>query len=251
MSIQLIEAFPKEFRECTEPVSLEVSEFFYDTIQGENFVGYPAAFLRLQGCTLHCAWCDTQEVWRKGNPYGINELVQMIVESPLADKLRNGQHLVVTGGSPLRQQNELIQFVTLLNNTLQFPVVIEIENECTIMPDDELIRFVYIWNNSPKLSSSANGRSSRYKPDVIRKLASLSGSWFKFVIEDETDWQEIQADFLDTGLLRKWQIVLMPLGDTREKVLENAPKVAEMAVKYGVRYTNREHIILWDKKTGV
>ena len=65
------------------------------------------------------------------------------------------------------------------------------------------------------------------------------------------DWQEIKRDFLDTGLIQKNQIILMPLGATREELLQNRQRVVDIAVRENVRYSTREHVILWDKKTGV
>lgn len=51
----IIESYP-DFTRRVDPNEpfLNVSEFFMDTLQGENFVGYPAAFLRLQNCTQSC-----------------------------------------------------------------------------------------------------------------------------------------------------------------------------------------------------
>ncbi|MGB5444600.1 MAG: 7-carboxy-7-deazaguanine synthase QueE [Psychromonas sp.] len=41
----------------------KVNELF-QTIQGEGFyTGVPAIFLRLQGCDVGCAWCDTKHTW--------------------------------------------------------------------------------------------------------------------------------------------------------------------------------------------
>ena len=42
---------------------LKINEIF-DTIQGEAyFTGTPATFIRLQGCPVGCAWCDTKHTW--------------------------------------------------------------------------------------------------------------------------------------------------------------------------------------------
>lgn len=252
MSKQLIEAFPKEQKQPATFPYLEVSEFFYDTIQGEGInMGHPAAFLRLQHCILSCTWCDSEEVWREGNPYGIDGLIQMIIGSGLGGKLIDGHHLVLTGGSPLKQQTALVYFVEELTKTLGMLPYIEIENECVIKPFKTLIPLVSCWNNSPKLSNSGNSRFGRYKPDVIGMTASLENSWFKFVVTCDCEWEEIQMDFLDTNLITKEQIILMPQGQTREELKESMLQTVEMAIKYGVRYTSREHITLWDKKTGV
>lgn len=257
MSTCIIEANPVYKREVNPALLipgqyLEISEFFFDTIQGENFVGYPAAFLRLKNCTLSCQWCDTQEVWRFGNPYLFSELFELMQYFDLIRRLQEGQHLVLTGGSPLRQQWALINFLTEFESRYKFIPIIEIENECTIMPKPEMIKFVSCWNNSPKLESSGNSRSSRHHPEILEKLSSLSHSWFKFVISDpEQDWEEIDRDFIRTGLIRKEQIVLMPQGATRDELIANRQAVVNLAVSKNVRYSTREHIILWDKKTGV
>ena len=40
-----------------------IAETFY-SIQGEGATaGLPAVFVRLQGCTVGCGWCDTKYSW--------------------------------------------------------------------------------------------------------------------------------------------------------------------------------------------
>ncbi|GAM63268.1 queuosine biosynthesis queE radical SAM [Vibrio ishigakensis] len=42
---------------------LKLNEIF-ETIQGEGFfTGVPSIFIRLQGCPVGCAWCDTKQTW--------------------------------------------------------------------------------------------------------------------------------------------------------------------------------------------
>lgn len=41
-----------------------INEMF-QTLQGEGyFTGVPAIFIRLQGCPVGCAWCDTKHTWK-------------------------------------------------------------------------------------------------------------------------------------------------------------------------------------------
>lgn len=230
---------------------LEVAEFFCDTIQGENFVGWPSAFLRVQHCSLSCTWCDTQEVWRYGNPYTFPELFDIMEKNEVIEKFKQGQHLVLTGGSPVKQQNALIVFIKEFIDRYGFKPFIEIENECTIMPKLDLIAYVDIWNNSPKLRNSGNVDIIRYQPELLKYISSFTNSWFKFVIEKEQDWQEIQNDFLDKELIYKNQVVLMPLGATRKELHANKQMVLEMAITHNVRYSTREQVEIWDLKTGV
>ncbi len=252
MSKIIIEANPTFRRVVSEKDrSLDVAEFFCDTIQGENFIGWPSAFLRVQHCTLNCSFCDTKEAWRCGNPYSFDEIFEMMEKSDLIRKFTEGQHLVITGGSPLLQQDKLISILKEFIQRYGFKPFIEIENECTLLPDQMLIDLTDCWNNSPKTANSGVRREIRYKPEIISKLASLKNSWFKFVVSREEDWNEIKSDFLDTALIKKSQVVLMPLGCTREELIRNREPVLEIAIRENVRYSTREHIVLWNNKTGV
>jgi 7-carboxy-7-deazaguanine synthase len=231
---------------------LNISEFYYDTIQGEGiYTGYPAAFLRLKGCHLNCVYCDTAEVWRYGSPWSFNEIFEQINKTNLISKLMLGQHLVLTGGSPLLQQDRLLNFLMTLSSKYHFKPFIEIENEATIMPYYGLETFIKCWNNSPKLESSGVDFDRRFKPDVIRRLSSFENSWFKFVISKEDDWDEIEAGFLMANLIKREQIILMPEGATKQEIEMKQDIVVNLAIENDVKYCTREHIVLWGKKTGI
>lgn len=231
---------------------LEIAEFFYDTIQGEGInIGYPSAFLRVQHCTLDCWWCDTKAVWRAGNPYTFDELFEMMDATSLVSQLKKGQHLILTGGSPMKQQQGLTHFLQVFKQRYGFKPFVEIENECTLMPEPGFAEMIDVWNNSPKLWHSGNPQVLRYQPAIIKYLSDLSNAWFKFVIAKEKDWEEIDTSFLEPGLIKRNQIILMPLGASREELHENRERAVEMAIREGVKYCSREQIELWDKKTGV
>jgi len=232
--------------------SLAVSEMFGDTLQGEGiWAGHSATFLRLQGCTLDCVWCDTAEVWRKGNRYTFADLCALLRISGLVEKLKEGQHLVLTGGSPLKQQAQLIGFIQYFINIFGFKPYIEVENETVLMPDPVFAEYVDCWNNSPKLSNSGMKERARYKPEVIKATAQLPNSWFKFVVRDYLDWAEIQIHFIDTGLITKDQVILMPCGQTQEELALSRPLVADIASDKGVLFSDRLHVTIWNHKTGV
>jgi 7-carboxy-7-deazaguanine synthase len=258
MSKQLIEAGtfnnPDEYGKAPYNQTLDVSEFFTDTIQGEGiYTGINATFLRLQGCTLNCIWCDTTEVWQVGSPWTFDQLFKLMEEANVINKLRDtmAHHLIITGGSPLLQQMRIVSFIKEFIDKYGFLPFIEVENEVALPIHPDLDRYVSCWNNSPKLSTSGNSRVSRYKEKIIKDTANLMNSWFKFVITSSKDWDEIFEDFIAQGLVKYRQIILMPEGVTREQILKNGPKVAELAIKHNVNYSSREHVILWDRKTGV
>ncbi len=77
-------------------MSLRVNETFI-SIQGEStFAGFPCVFVRLTGCPLRCAWCDTQYAYDDGEEMRVGEIVEKV--------LAYGAWLVeITGGEPLAQ----------------------------------------------------------------------------------------------------------------------------------------------------
>lgn len=235
--------------------SLVVSEFFFDTIQGEGrYVGTPAAFLRLAGCPLNCKWCDTAAVWSKGTRVRIDWLIDRMIYMGLADRLsrRWTYHLVVTGGSPLLQEKQLCKFFVKFFQMLDFYPTVELENECSI-ESNGIEPYIYCWNNSPKLSSSGVPREKRINGAAIRRLQGLSFGdvYYKFVVKDEKDIDELENDFVIPYSIQKSQVYLMPLGADREEYNSNREKVVALAIKHGYRYSPREHIAIWDKKTGI
>lgn len=222
---------------------LDVMEFFCDSLQGEGvYSGCPSTFLRLQGCTLDCQWCDTQ--WRLGHTYSFAQLFDLMESFEVIDKLNRGQHLVITGGSPLKQQNRIVAFLLQFEQRYRFSPFVEIENECTLIPSLEITGCVDAWDNSPKLAHSGMKKKARIKPEVLKLLSTYSNSWFKFVVRSRVDWNEIAEDFLDPGYIKQWQVILMPLADDLDSLRLNRELVADLAIKNGVRYSSREQIVL-------
>jgi len=248
----IITAFPKEKRIPSDNnLVLNVAECFSRTVQGEGInTGTPSTFLRLQHCTLSCGFCDTTEVWRQGNPYTISEILDIWEKEGVVEDLQNGHHLVLTGGSPILQEKRLLELLQQFNRKYHFRPYTEIENECTLLPSLVFADYVDCWNNSPKLSNSGMRKEVRYKPSIIQYLSNLRNSWFKFVVSNKEDWNEIQNDFIDKGLIWKKQIILMPEGVTREQLQSKYDFVVNLACRQGVRITDRLHINIWNKTVG-
>jgi 7-carboxy-7-deazaguanine synthase len=264
----LIAANPTETRQARQDGSpiLNIAEHFSRTIQGENQVGVPCTFLRLKNCTLNCSWCDSLSVFKFGNPYSINELVEMWEKEGVIEDLKNNHHMVFTGGSPLLQQQALISLIEKVKELYNFIPFIEVENECTIMPDHKMLQYVALWNNSPKLANSEMPLRARYKPEILDKFAQHYTEhrnrvtavsqyskvvFWKFVVTCEEEWQEIVRDFILPGYVKKENIVLMPEGQTRDELLKHYEFVVNLACREGVRMTDRLHITIFGKKVGV
>ncbi|CAL4323510.1 7-carboxy-7-deazaguanine synthase QueE [Buchnera aphidicola] len=88
----------------------------YETIQGEGFyTGQPSIFIRIQGCPIHCSWCDTKHTWKllNQNQVDTKEIINKkksskkwaflnIFEIIYFIKKNNwkSKHIVITGGEP-------------------------------------------------------------------------------------------------------------------------------------------------------
>lgn len=225
---------------------LIVAETFYSLQCEGREIGVPAVFLRLGGCNLLCnaAWiCDSIEVWKKGKSTPFSEV---LCEDHL-QRLRNGAHLVITGGEPLLQQNKIEEYLEYLYFTHKLRPVIEIETNGTLYPIPYLVNKVSRWNVSPKLANSGEPVNKRLNEGAIQILNNLEETIFKFVINEESDVLEILQDF-DIDMSK---LVFMPAGSSREELEQTRMIAVQQALKLGVRYSDRLHIVIWNQKTGV
>lgn len=239
---------------------LAISEVFY-SIQGEGkTVGIPSVFVRLGGCNLMCGgmgtqfdgelhndaeWrCDTVEVWMKAQSKEMKD----VLNEECIEAIKNGAHIILTGGEPTMQPAALEEFIKYVKFDLNVDAFFEVETNGTIMPSEFLLNNIGLWNCSPKLTNSGNDKSITYKPEVIKEL-NKHNTIFKFVVNSEKEWQEIKDDYL--FLVDKKKVYLMPAGENQELLNENKETVVELAKKNHLNFTTRLHIEIWNKKTGV
>jgi 7-carboxy-7-deazaguanine synthase len=81
------------------PAALPVVETFH-SLQGEGLqAGRSAFFIRLAGCTVGCAWCDTKHSWPQGS-HPDRSLAELAGEAATA-AAAGAAFVVITGGEPL------------------------------------------------------------------------------------------------------------------------------------------------------
>ena len=222
-------------------------EIFY-SLQGEGpTIGTPSVFLRLALCNLACGWCDTKYTWDwEHYDYG-REVVSLDTPQVESRILESGcQHLVITGGEPLLQQEELAPLVASLRER---SFCCEVETNGTIIPLPELARDIDQWNVSPKLHTSGNALERRELPQVLEFFRQLPNAYFKFVIVAPSDLEAVGA-LRDRYKLPGERIILMPEGRTAEVVQTRGRWVSEACVKEGFRFSTRLHILLWGDERG-
>jgi 7-carboxy-7-deazaguanine synthase len=222
-------------------------EIFY-SVQGEGVnIGKPAVFLRLGLCNLKCIWCDTKYAWDWKTYDPKEQLIEMPIGGVEQEILRyNRKYLVVTGGEPLLQQNQLIP---LLENLESKGVFMEIETNGTILPNQDLLNLIDHWSVSPKLQNSGNSQSLREVPECYRLFATITAGHFKYVIRSEDDFKEVQT-LADKYDLVPEKIILMPEAQSREDLLSKSKWLVELCKAQGYVFSTRLHILLWGNERG-
>ena len=143
---------------------MNVVEMF-SSLQGEGVLaGVPSVFIRLGGCNLSCAWCDTPYASRQpeGREMALPEVIAAMAQHA-------GRHVVITGGEPMldpdtpalaRALRAAGRHVTIETNATRPPAGIEAD----------------LASLSPKLDNSVagpggadfQGLENRWRPDVVR-----------------------------------------------------------------------------------
>ncbi|MGE3073482.1 MAG: 7-carboxy-7-deazaguanine synthase QueE [Dehalococcoidia bacterium] len=220
----------------------------FSSIQGEGVsAGLPSTFVRLSTCNLRCSWCDTAYTWDWERFDKAGQILEMEAETIGVEVLsRTPRNVVITGGEPLIQKRQLLPLVTALKAE---GLRIEIETNGTIAPGD-LTEHIDQWNVSPKLRNSGNEGLKRLPGDSLRTFARLPNAFFKFVVVNENDLEEMEA-LRDKFEIPAERIVLMPEGTTAAALNARSPWLAELCTERGYRFSSRLHILIWGDKRGV
>jgi len=162
---------------------LTVNEIF-TSIQGESTrAGLPCTFVRLTGCSLRCAYCDTSYAFHEGHPMSIEEIT--------AEVGRSGVRFVtITGGEPLLQEGT----GTLVRTLIEKGYDVQVETSGAIDTEalDPRARVIL------DVKTPGSGESERTSRRAIERLRSTDE--VKFVLVDRRDY-EFARDMIGSGRL--------------------------------------------------
>lgn len=172
---------------------MKVCEIF-KSIQGESsFAGMPCVFVRLTGCNLRCAYCDTAYAYEEGTEMSVDEIISAVG--------KYGTELIeVTGGEPLEQEGALHLIRRLLDDG--HTVLVETNGSKDIgMVDRGAVIIMDIKTPGSGMFQHMDlGNLSRLKPsDEV-----------KFVIANREEYEWARAFIAEKGLSGTCTLLMSP-----------------------------------------
>ncbi|MGA7884856.1 MAG: radical SAM protein [Acidobacteriaceae bacterium] len=184
----------------------------YKSIQGESsFAGRPCIFVRLAGCNLRCAWCDSEYTFTGGYKQTQDEIVAEI------EKLAPVKLVEFTGGEPMLQERELVSLMERLLSQ-GYELMIETSGERPLERVPSPVHKIV------DVKCPGSGEAGSFR---IENLACLTErDEVKFVIANRADY-EFARDFLREHRLetRAGEVLLSPAFSKTpapERTTENA-----------------------------
>jgi 7-carboxy-7-deazaguanine synthase len=169
----------------------------YKSVQGESsFAGVPCIFVRLAGCNLRCAWCDSEYTFTGGYKLSEDEVVAEV------EKLAPVKLVEFTGGEPMLQEKELVPLMERLLGQ-GYELMIETSGE---RPLERVPRAVH---KIVDVKCPGSGEGGSFRMANLECLTERDE--VKFVILSREDY-EFARDFIrEHGLERRaGQVLLSP-----------------------------------------
>jgi len=178
---------------------LKVHHLFY-SLQGEStYNGLPCLFIRLAGCNLRCAWCDTSEAYENGTEMELSTVISNIRALNPACSL-----VEVTGGEPLMQKDSPKLIQELLAEG--FKVLVETSGSLDI----SLIPAGAVTIMDIKCPSSL--MSDKMDFNNLGKLKAADE--VKFVVADKADFLWASGIIKEYSLNEKVTVLISPVHET-------------------------------------
>ena len=221
----------------------------YKSVQGESsFAGVPCIFVRLAGCNLRCAWCDSEYTFTGGKPFTDDEIIAQI------EALEPCRLIEFTGGEPMLQACELLPLMDRLL-AHNYTLMIETSGERPLADVPRAVHKI-VDVKCPGAGAAANSFN-------LQNLESLTpNDEVKFVLTDRADY-EFARDFIRThGLaVRCGDILLSPAflkAPSEQRSTENCAIDPRLIVEWMLadglpaRLSLQIHKYIWEpRKKGV
>jgi 7-carboxy-7-deazaguanine synthase len=240
------------FHDATMTDTLPINEQFV-SLQGEGLlVGVPSTFIRVSGCNLRCAWCDSPTTsWSPtSTPTSLDAIEAFCADGP--------RHVVLTGGEPL-----LFAPISSLSRRLRARGHhVTIETAATVLLPGVEADLVSL---SPKLAHAtphdrdpvwaARHEARRRNLDVLRELMTMPWQ-LKLVVRAHDpsslarDLEEVHALVEALAIDTKDRVLLMPECIDPARLHADYAALVPVCRETGFRLGERLHIALFGHRPG-
>jgi len=209
------------------------------------------------GCDSYASW---DPAFKELSPVLTTDaIVNRIIEILPHNEWRD-EHLVITGGEPLLGWQR--SYPDLLNHLKMHglkEITFETNGTQKLTPEFKLVLKEWRkWYNreitfsvSAKLPCSGEAWDDAIKPEVVCEYEQYGTAYLKFVIATEQDFADAEcaiAAYRSAGF--KGHVYLMPVGGVESVYSMNNRNVAMLAMKHGLRYSDRLQVPLFKNQWG-
>ena len=235
-------------------------------IDAEAIKNYKDLPLVSTGCDSYASW-DVR--FKHLSPVLSTDSLAESITDILPFKSWREEHLVITGGEPLlgwqrsypdlldhEKMRDLKELTFETNGTQELSkefrhYLLDWTLNPRGTPGGKRGRDSLTFSVSPKLSNSGEKREEAIRPDIVTSYEDIGYTYLKFVvsIHDHVDEAlEATNDYRKAGF--KGPVYLMPVGGVENVYKLNNRRVADLAMKYGLRYSDRLQVPLFKNEWG-
>ena len=228
----------------------------------------PTQYAKYEELPLVSTGCDSYASWDPA----FKHLSPMLTVDAIADRITEilpfntwqDEHLVITGGEPLLGWQRA--YPDLLDHPkMQGLKEITFETNGTQEISKDFGLYLHTWAHhhdkdfcreitfsvSAKLSCSGEHPDEAIKPEIVCGYEEVGYTYLKFVVATEDDAEEaLEAADIYRAAGFRGPIYLMPVGGVESVYNLNNRRVAELAMKHGLRYSDRLQVPLFKNEWG-
>jgi 7-carboxy-7-deazaguanine synthase len=243
-------------------LSTEADEVARTHNEIETFFKYEELPLVKTGCDSYASW---HPAFKDLSPMLTTDAIVERIMEIIPYKEWRDEHLVITGGEPLlgwqrayvdllsHPKMQALREITFETNGTQ-PLTQELQDYLrwkTASWTHSRGYFALTFSVSAKLSGSGEKREDAIRPDIVVDYERFGYTYLKFVIATEEDAEEaleVTKIYRDAGF--RGPVYLMPVGGVESVYALNNRRVADLAMKNGLRYSDRLQVPLFKNEWG-
>ena len=238
-------------------LSTEADEVARTHTEIETFFKYEELPLVSTGCDSYASWHPD---FKDLSPMLTSEAIADRIMEILPHRRWEHEHLVITGGEPLlgwqRAYPDLLE-----HEKMQSLKEITFETNGTQKLTPEFKQYLADWQGesyrevtfsvSAKLPCSGEKWSDAICPEIVEEYEEVGTAYLKFVIATEEDFADAQRavrEYRAAGFTG--HVYLMPVGGVESVYTLNNKNVALLAMRHGLRYSDRLQVPLFKNEWG-